>query len=174
MFSCCFNLISVAAFSKSRVVPLKFPVSLNLLTSFPSPSNLSFSTSSSHNHCVVPSNHQLYHLLIFLIINWPSKAGPRHHLSCSRPWSTKSSSPQPLKMAPSKPKSTNDDASSTTSELPPILKPKTEKAKVTKPKADKPKAEKAKTEKPKLSRRRKWMMVGVMGEGRKGIRLLVV
>ena len=84
-FHVALTLISVAAFSKSREVPLKFPLSLNLLTSFPSPSNISFSTSSSHNQCVVPSNHQLYHLLIFLIINWPSKAGPRHHLSCSRP-----------------------------------------------------------------------------------------
>jgi 26S proteasome regulatory subunit (ATPase 3-interacting protein) len=49
-------------------------------------------------------------------------------------------------MAPRKPKP-DDDTSSTTSELPPVLKPKTEKAKVTKPKADKPKSEKAKGEK---------------------------
>ena len=60
-----------------------------------------------------------------------------------------------MKMAPSKPKSTNDDASSTTSELPPILKPKTEKAKVTKPKSEKPKAEKSKTEKPKAVKKEK-------------------
>jgi hypothetical protein len=51
-------------------------------------------------------------------------------------------------MAPRKPKPTaDDDASSTASELPPVLKPKNEKAKVTKPKAEK--AEKAKTDKPK-------------------------
>jgi 26S proteasome regulatory subunit, ATPase 3, interacting protein len=58
-------------------------------------------------------------------------------------------------MAPSKPKSTNDDASSTTSELPPVLKPKTERAKVTKPKTDKTKTEKAKTEKPKTVKKEK-------------------
>jgi 26S proteasome regulatory subunit, ATPase 3, interacting protein len=46
-------------------------------------------------------------------------------------------------MAPRKPK----DSSSTTADLPPVLKPKTEKAKVTKPKADKAKVDKAKTEK---------------------------
>ncbi|KAE9369376.1 TBPIP-domain-containing protein [Stipitochalara longipes BDJ] len=53
-------------------------------------------------------------------------------------------------MAPRKPKPTaDDDASSTTSELPPILKPKNEKAKVTKPKAEKAKTDKAKSDKPK-------------------------
>jgi 26S proteasome regulatory subunit (ATPase 3-interacting protein) len=49
-------------------------------------------------------------------------------------------------MAPRKPKP-DDDTSSTTSELPPVLKPKTDKAKVMKPKADKPKPEKVKGEK---------------------------
>lgn len=49
-------------------------------------------------------------------------------------------------MAPRKLKP-DDDASSTTSDLPPVLKPKNEKAKVTKPKADKTKTDKAKTEK---------------------------
>jgi hypothetical protein len=47
-------------------------------------------------------------------------------------------------MAPRKPKSTDDDASSTTSELPPVLKPKTEKAKVEKVKSEKPKTAKPK------------------------------
>jgi hypothetical protein len=71
-------------------------------------------------------------------------------------------------MAPSKPKPTNDDASSTTSELPPVLKPKTEKAKVTKPKSDKPKTEKAKTEKPKTVKKEKIDDGGVDGGGKKG------
>jgi 26S proteasome regulatory subunit (ATPase 3-interacting protein) len=53
-------------------------------------------------------------------------------------------------MAPRKPKSTaDDDASSTASELPPVLKPKNEKAKVTKPKAEKAKTDKLKSDKPK-------------------------
>lgn len=53
-------------------------------------------------------------------------------------------------MAPRKPKPTaDDDASSTTSELPPVLKPKTEKAKVEKVKSDKPRVTKPKTEKAK-------------------------
>ena len=60
-------------------------------------------------------------------------------------------------MAPRKPKPLDDDASSTTSELPPVLKPKNEKAKVTKPKperakSDKPKVDKPKTEKPKTDK----------------------
>jgi 26S proteasome regulatory subunit (ATPase 3-interacting protein) len=51
-------------------------------------------------------------------------------------------------MAPRKPKPTaDDDASSTTSELPPVLKPKTEKAKVEKVKSDKAKTIKPKAEK---------------------------
>jgi hypothetical protein len=71
-------------------------------------------------------------------------------------------------MAPTKPKPTNDDASSTTSDLPPVLKPKTEKAKVTKPKSDKPKAEKAKTEKPKTVKKEKVDDGGGDGGGKKG------
>jgi 26S proteasome regulatory subunit, ATPase 3, interacting protein len=55
-------------------------------------------------------------------------------------------------MAPRKPKPTDDDTSSTTSELPSVLKPKTEKAKVTKPKAEKAKSEKPKTEKAKAEK----------------------
>jgi len=60
-------------------------------------------------------------------------------------------------MAPRKPKPSDDDASSTTSELPAVLKPKTEKAKVTKPKVEKPKTEKdkSKTEKPKAVKKEK-------------------
>jgi hypothetical protein len=53
-------------------------------------------------------------------------------------------------MAPRKPKPTDDDASSTTSELPAVLKPKTEKAKVEKPKSEKSKPTKPKTEKAKV------------------------
>ena len=60
-------------------------------------------------------------------------------------------------MAPRKPKPTDDDTSSTTSELPTVLKPKNEKAKVTKPKVEKPKVEKdkdkSKHEKPKAVKR---------------------
>jgi 26S proteasome regulatory subunit, ATPase 3, interacting protein len=51
-------------------------------------------------------------------------------------------------MAPRKSKPTaDDDASSTTSELPAVLKPKTEKAKVEKVKSDKAKTTKPKSEK---------------------------
>jgi 26S proteasome regulatory subunit, ATPase 3, interacting protein len=57
-------------------------------------------------------------------------------------------------MAPRKPKP-DDDASSTTSELPPVLKPKNEKAKVTKPKAEKAKSDKPKVEKPKAVKKEK-------------------
>jgi hypothetical protein len=57
-------------------------------------------------------------------------------------------------MAPRKPKP-DDDASSTTSELPPVLKPKNEKAKVTKPKAEKAKNDKPKVEKPKAVKKEK-------------------
>jgi 26S proteasome regulatory subunit (ATPase 3-interacting protein) len=71
-------------------------------------------------------------------------------------------------MAPSKPKPTNDDASSTTSELPPVLKPKTERAKVTKAKSDKPKTEKAKAEKPKTVKKEKVDDGGGDGGGKKG------
>ena len=73
-------------------------------------------------------------------------------------------------MAPNKPKPTNDDTSSTTSELPPVLKPKTEKSKVTKPKSDKPKAERAKTEKSKTAKKEKEKGDdgGVEGGGKKG------
>ncbi|PMD67101.1 TBPIP-domain-containing protein [Hyaloscypha bicolor E] len=57
-------------------------------------------------------------------------------------------------MAPRKPKP-DDDASSNTSELPPVLKPKNEKAKVTKPKAEKAKSDKPKVEKPKAVKKEK-------------------
>lgn len=71
-------------------------------------------------------------------------------------------------MAPNKPKPTNDDASSTTSELPPVLKPKTEKAKVAKAKTEKPKAEKAKVEKAKAVKKEKVDDGGADGGGKKG------
>jgi 26S proteasome regulatory subunit, ATPase 3, interacting protein len=57
-------------------------------------------------------------------------------------------------MAPRKPKP-DDDASSTTSELPLALKPKNEKAKITKLKAEKAKSDKSKTEKPKAVKKDK-------------------